>query len=71
VVLSVEPGSVAERNGIKVGDVIEVLGSKSVTSVNELTDAVSGLKKGDSSRIKLNRYPTENAAVTIEKTLKF
>jgi PDZ domain-containing secreted protein len=51
--------------------VIEVLGSKSVTSVNELTDAVSGLKKGDSSRIKLNRYPAENAAVTIEKTLKF
>ncbi len=56
VVADVTPGSVAEGLGIQPGDVIESLGDKDITSAQDLTNAITKLKHGDTSRIKFTRY---------------
>jgi len=54
VVKEVEPGSIAERNGLKPGDVITRVGDQKVASVGDLSDALSA--GGDSGRIRLRFY---------------
>lgn len=56
VVTSVMPNSVAERLGIKPGDVITSLGGKAIKSGADLADAMANIKWGDTSRIRFNRY---------------
>lgn len=71
VVTSVESGSIAEKFGLLPGDVIDSIGSKAVGNVSSLTEAVSSYKKGDSVKIKISRYSSENTSISIEKSIKF
>lgn len=70
VVSRVENGSVAAKNGIEVGDVIESIGGKKVGSVDELTAEVSRLNWGDHTRIKVSRYG-KGSQITLEKDVTF
>jgi len=56
VVGDVAPGSVAESIGIQPGDVIQTLGDKEINSAQDLTDAMAGVKHGDSRKIRFSRY---------------
>lgn len=56
VVTSVEDGSVAARLGIKKGFVIQQIGDKKIHSPQDVTDAMSGLKWGDRTRISFGQY---------------
>ena len=56
VVADVTPGSVAESIGIEPGDVIEVLGTKQIASADDLSSIMSGVKPGDSLRIRFTHY---------------
>lgn len=71
VVTSVEPGSVAEKFGLLPGDVVESIGNKAVGNVSALTEAVGNYKKGESVKIKISRYSSENTSISVEKTIKF
>ncbi len=51
LVTGVDEGSVAAKNGLKEGDVINRVGEKKVTTVKELNDALS--EGGESGRIRL------------------
>ncbi|HLO97950.1 MAG TPA: trypsin-like peptidase domain-containing protein [Fimbriimonas sp.] len=70
VVTSVESGSVAEKSGFEVGDLIVAVGGKTISSYVDLTDALSELKVGDTVQIKLSRYE-KNSALTITRTIQF
>lgn len=56
VVADVTPGSLAESLGLQAGDVIQSLGSKQISSAQDLTDAMSGVKHGDTKKIRFSRY---------------
>lgn len=56
VVVSVEPGSVADWLGMKTGDVIESIGSTKIASAQNVVDALSGVKKGESRQISFGRF---------------
>lgn len=70
VVTLVEPGSVAERLGMKQGDVITRIGDKTVTSAADLVDAVKGFKWGDSTNIGFVRF-AENSRMEQSLPLRF
>ena len=70
VITQVEPGSVAEKMGLKAGDVILQLGDKKITSQADLRDAMSGVKWGDSRTLKTGRYGEGSVAVQ-ERTVTF
>ena len=66
LVVAVQPGSPAENAGIQVKDLIQEVNQKKVTSVNQLEDIISGLKKGDSAALLIRRgNATFYVAVTI------
>jgi serine protease Do len=71
VVTSVEPNSVAEKFGLLPGDVVESIGNKAVGTVSSLTEAVSNYKKGETVKIKISRYSSENTSISVEKSIKF
>jgi S1-C subfamily serine protease len=56
VVNSVVPTSVADRLGLKVGDVVTEIDGKRITSAAELADAVRKIKWGDTKRVKYVRF---------------
>lgn len=56
VILSVTPGSVADRFRMKVGDVIQSLDGKAVTSAADLTRIMQGLKPGQEVMIDFIRF---------------
>lgn len=56
VVVSVEPGSVADRIGMKTGDVIQSIGTAKVASAQEVVDALSTVKRGDTRQISFARF---------------
>lgn len=70
VVGSVDPGSVADQNGIQVGTVIQQIGGKQIKSAKDVTDAMSSLKWGDKTHIKGVRY-IENGKVSLDMDLIF
>ena len=70
VVGTVEPGSVAEDTGLQPGDVVTYFGSKSIKSAKDLTDAIGGLKWGDSGRIRFSRY-ADGGVITQERDVIF
>ncbi|MEA2552864.1 MAG: serine protease Do, partial [Fimbriimonadaceae bacterium] len=64
LVTSVAPSSVAEKIGLKPGDLIEEIGGTSVASVASLKDAMKGQKWGDQSTIKFSRYTDRTSSTT-------
>ena len=54
-VQSVEPGSAAQRSGVKKGDIIVNLGGYDVTSVTELSRALRNFKAGDTTTVTVYR----------------
>ncbi len=70
VVVSVEPGSVAQRLGIKPGDVIQSLGDKTIRSGADLAAAMKDVQWGDTKHLKFSRYG-ENTKFTQSRDVKF
>lgn len=56
VVMNVMPESLAERVGLKPGDVIEEVGGKKITSPQDLTDRVREIRPGTNVQIKSSRF---------------
>jgi len=56
VVAEITPGSVADTLGLQPGDVILNLGGKEINTPQDLTDAMKGVKPGDTRRIRYSRY---------------
>jgi len=70
VITSVEPNSVADRLGLKPGDLVEQLGSTKVTDTESLTSAMRKLTPSESPRIRVSRYSKTGMEV-IEKSVNF
>ncbi len=70
VIASVEPGGVAAKNGLEVGDVIESIGGKKVESVQGLTSEMGNFNWGDKAHVKVSRY-AKNAQMSIERDITF
>lgn len=68
VVTSVAPNSLAERLGMRTGDVIEQVGETRITTVQELRDAVSKLNWGDRATIRFSRHAA-NSSQTIVRDM--
>lgn len=56
VITSVEPGSVADRLGLKIGDVIQKIGDQTIASPDDVSKAMANVKWGDSKRLKYSRF---------------
>lgn len=61
VVTAVEPGSVAEKVGLKPGDVLTMLGDKQIHSAADVAEAMKSIKWGDSRRISYSRFGKDSA----------
>ncbi len=70
VVTAIEPGSVAEQSGLKVGDVILEFDGKPIKSNADLRAAMGGVKWGDSKQLKSGRYG-ENSVFSQDRTVRF
>jgi serine protease Do len=69
VVIEVLPGSIAEKNGIRPGDVIVSFDAKKIETPQDLTEAISGTKWGDKRKIKTERFGS--GRITMERDLEF
>lgn len=56
VVAAVEPGSVAEKIGLKTGDVLQRIGSVDIRSMDDVTKAMADVKWGDTRTVKYARF---------------
>lgn len=65
-VVEVVSGSIAEKSGVQVGDIIVKVGNDKVTSMNDLNKALYNVKKGEKSKITVIRNGQEK-----EITVKF
>jgi len=54
-VVSVEPGSCAEKAGLEVGDIITALGDTPITSSDELISAKKAYRAGDTTTVTVSR----------------
>jgi serine protease Do len=70
VVVSVVPGSVADKLGLKPGDVIENLGDKAVKSAQDVKDAMSSVRWGDTKRLSYVRFGA-NTTIKRDSDVKF
>lgn len=70
VIKNIEDGSVAERLGLKIGDVIQEFDGKSITDPESLIKALEGVKWGESRSIKVTRFG-EGSRSTIQRTVTF
>jgi serine protease Do len=70
VVTAVESGSVAARNSIAVGDVIQSLGNKPIRTAKDVTEAMGGVKWGQTKQMKVTRY-TSNGVFTRDLPVVF
>ena len=70
VITQVEPGSVSDKMGLKVGDVILQFAGKKIASQADLRDAMAGVKWGDTRTLKTGRYSDGSIAVQ-ERTVTF
>jgi serine protease Do len=61
----VEPGSVAERLGLKPGDVISRVGDRAIERPQDLVDAMRGVRWGDTRRLSIARF---GEASTLRRT---
>jgi serine protease Do len=56
VVTAIEPNSVAQREGIQVGDVIQEVGDMKIDGAPKLVEAMQGVRWGQARRIRIGRY---------------
>lgn len=70
VVTTVEPGSVADRLEIQPGDVIQAVGSKKISTPEDLVSAMSDVKWGDQKAVTYSRFG-KNASTTVAKDVTF
>jgi serine protease Do len=70
VVNSVAPNSVADRVGLKPGDVISEVAGQKVSTAEDLANAMKKVNWGDTKSIKFHRSE-KGASVTMERTIKF
>lgn len=70
VVLSVSPGSPAATLGMKPGDVITKIGSRAISSSNEIVEVVSKMKSGESTSVAYSRF-SDGATTKVEATVTF
>jgi serine protease Do len=70
VVTEVSSGSVAEKAGIRAGDVISSFDGKSISTVEDLVRGITAHKMGDRAKIKVERFG-ENARTVIERDIEF
>lgn len=70
VVIQVEPGSVAEKAGLRPGDVIQKLGDRAIKSRSDLSAAMEGVNWGDSLNLKSVRFG-ENSQFAQDRTITF
>ena len=54
-VSEVENGTAAYNGGVKAGDIITAIGDTPVSTVEELSQALSGYSEGDSAVLKISR----------------
>ncbi|MGV3618473.1 MAG: trypsin-like peptidase domain-containing protein [Fimbriimonas sp.] len=69
VVEDVVPGSVAEKNGVRKGDVILSFDGKTIETPEDLTRAVSATKWGEKRKLKTQRFGT--GQMTMERDVEF
>jgi serine protease Do len=70
LVSTVVKGSVAERAGMQVGDVVTGIGTKKVTDVQSLRQVMSTVKKGQSLAVRFVRY-SNSGRQEVTKTVQF
>lgn len=70
LVMTIEPGSVADRMGIQAGDLIQALGDKTTDSAKALSLAMSEVKWGDTRRVKFSRFG-KNSRASSDATVTF
>lgn len=70
LVVSIEPGSVAAVNGIKPGDVIEMVDGKAVSDGKGLKSAMESVTWGTHKRIKTVRY-TDGTRIEATREVNF
>lgn len=70
VVASVMPGSVAEKLGMKPGDVIQVIGDKQIKSAQDVKDAMAGVQVGDTKKVSFVRFG-ENTTFKADRDVTF
>ncbi len=58
-VMTINPGSCAEKAGLKVGDIITAIGSQKVTTKEELITALGTFKAGDTTTLTVFRSGEE------------
>jgi serine protease Do len=70
VIKSVDPGSVADKMGYQIGDLIQEFDGKPVTSPEDLISAISRATWGDTKSIKITRF-SANGRSTIQAPVTF
>ncbi|RJL32197.1 S1C family serine protease [Bailinhaonella thermotolerans] len=61
-IAQVEPGGAAEKAGLRPGDVILAVNDKETPTTQELSEALAGLKPGDTARVQYSRNGQESTA---------
>lgn len=56
VVVTVNPGSTADKFGLKPGDVIEQVGSVAITKPDDLVEAIAQIRPGEKRSLKVTRF---------------
>ena len=65
--LSIPPGAVADKAGIRPNDIVYEFAGRSIASATDLRNAVDMMSTGDLATVKLRR----NSAKEIEVTARF
>ena len=64
-VMTINPGSCAEKAGLKVGDIITAIGSQKVTTKEELITALGTFKAGDTTTLTVFRSGEETKLTVV------
>ncbi|MFQ5932676.1 MAG: PDZ domain-containing protein [Nitrospiraceae bacterium] len=55
LIAKVEPGSIAEAEGLRTGDLIKEVNRKEIAAVSEFTEAVLAAKRGETILLRILR----------------